>query len=44
MGIMIDEVITIELDFVQSFQKCIIHKVLSGKITIKNLLEHGGHS
>ena len=37
-------VIFIELDFAQGFQKCIIHRVLSVKITIKNLLELGGHS
>ena len=44
MGIMIGGVIIIELDFVHGFQKCIIHRVLSGKIPTKNLLELGGHS
>jgi len=41
MGIMMAGVIIIELDLDQDFQKCIIHRVLSGKITIKNLLELG---
>jgi len=44
MGFMMPGVIIIELDFAQGFQKCIIHRVLSGKIIIKNLLELGGHS
>jgi len=41
MRIMMPGVIIIKLDFPQGFQKCIIHRVLSEKITIKNLLELG---
>jgi hypothetical protein len=44
MGFMMPGVIILGLDFAQGFQKCIIHRVLSVKITIKNLLELGGHS
>ena len=43
MGIMMDGIIIIEMEFAQDIQKCVIHRVLIEKKIIKNLLELGGH-